>query len=82
MKQSIRKSEKNVLKPKKSGPMTSAETLNYTLPQKFRTDNVKKETLKKSLERKLAHPQNVLSQTMVTSFWKKKKSKTMGGVHT
>ena len=49
--------------------MTSAETSNYTTEVRSRQCT---KTLKKSLERKHAHPKDVLSQKTVKSFLKKK----------
>ena len=44
-------------------------------------DNIQKHGRKKSLERKHAHPHDVLSQKMVILFWKKRKtSRQMGRV--
>ena len=56
--------------------MTNAESANYKA--KFQSRQCTK-SLKESLERKHAHPQDVLNQKMVTSFWKKKKYHTDEG---
>ena len=67
MKHCIKKSEKNVMKPKRRGSMTSEETSNYTAEVLSRQCT---KTLEKSLETKSkhAHPHNYLSQKTVISL--------------
>ena len=66
---SIKQSEKSVMKPKRSGSMTSTETSNRTAEVPSRQCT---KTLKKSLERKPANPSNDLNHKTMTSFLKKK----------
>ena len=75
-----REKYENVMKQKKSGSMTTVETSNYTAEVLSRQCT---KILKKSLERKHAHPQLVLSKKTVTSFWTRKKSLTeyLGRMH-
>ena len=65
-----------MLESKRSESMTSADTSNYT------TEAVRRHctnTMKKYLERKPAHPRDVLSKNSDT-FWKKN-PKQLGRVH-
>ena len=55
--------------------MKSAETSNFTTEVLSR-HCIK--ILKKSMERKPTHPQDFLSQKILTSFWKKKYPQQMG----
>ena len=74
MKNSIRKSEKNVMKPRRSGSVTSAQTLIYTTLELSRQYT---ETLKISVEGKPAHLQDVCDIIME----KEKNLRQMGRLH-
>ena len=59
-----------MMKPKRKRSKTSAETSNYIAEVQSRQCTI---TLKKSPERKHAHPQDVLGQKTVSLLLKKKK---------